>query len=436
MWVHPDFTHEPAPKRCPRSLRYALCFFILILASAALFFLFFRFMSQIHVHMALNQIRQEYYGLAVNHLEKAAKYQPSDYSISKKQGEVWFKIASFQGGSKSAYLSIKKSEDYLRQSLQANPLDARTAYALAKTELMLEKLHPRFNPDKASPHDPMKYYQLAIRLRPNGIRYHYGLLYYFEDHGMKNEMLPIVRKLMRIYPYAYHQFKTEAFWSPDIRSACMKGLKDNIKLKHFVKQSHLILSTMMTKDKNWPEAVRHYGEAMKLKTFRNTAGNHIQLGRLFLQNNQFGEAENSFSNALAVSRHPEKDLERLYYLYKREKKSNLFHNFYLRIKDGVFFSYRAEILAARALMDMTEYNKAKEILDKLNRQTPKAEAYYWLARIAEKKHDWDAMELSIQKATLYAPRNGLYHAVFAGVLRKMNKHERAAREAGLAKKYR
>jgi tetratricopeptide (TPR) repeat protein len=93
---------------------------------------------------------------------------------------------------------------------------------------------------------------------------------------------------------------------------------------------------------------------------------------------------------------------------------------------------RTDILVARTLIDTEKYDEAKRTLNELNEKEPNAEAYYWLFRIAQKQNDLDAMELSIQKATVLDPRNSQYHLQFSQVLNRMKKLDGAEKEAGLA----
>jgi len=94
-----------------------------------------------------------------------------------------------------------------------------------------------------------------------------------------------------------------------------------------------------------------------------------------------------------------------------------------------------DILLARTLIDLKQYNHARRLLEETNLKQPSAEAWYWLARIAEAEQDWNAMELAIQKATVLDPGNSRYHLIFSQVLKRRNKLERAEREASLAVGY-
>ena len=74
------------------------------------------------------------------------------------------------------------------------------------------------------------------------------------------------------------------------------------------------------------------------------------------------------------------------------------------------------------------YNRpwhAKETLNSINAKTPNPEAYYMLAMLARKQNDWDAMELSIQRATVLDPSNGLYFKILADALIYQKKYKPA-----------
>jgi tetratricopeptide (TPR) repeat protein len=87
------------------------------------------------------------------------------------------------------------------------------------------------------------------------------------------------------------------------------------------------------------------------------------------------------------------------------------------------------------MIDSGRFNQARRTLRELNNQEPDAEAYYLLARLAEKEEDWGNVELDIQKSILLDPKNSRYHELFSSVLSRMNKLERAKKEAGLALKH-
>ena len=136
-----------------------------------------------------------------------------------------------------------------------------------------------------------------------------------------------------------------------------------------------------------------------------------------------------------MSRSRDREMARLYHLYRNQKQSERFERFYRDADRNLILPAGAEILLARTLMDLKQYTQAQRILTELVQKRPDATAYYWLARIAQAEKDWDAMELAIQKATVLEPENSGYHRLFSQALKRKKKFKRAAEEAALARKF-
>ena len=136
-----------------------------------------------------------------------------------------------------------------------------------------------------------------------------------------------------------------------------------------------------------------------------------------------------------MSRSRDREMARLYHLYRNQKQSERFERFYRDADRTLILPAGVEILLARTLMDLKQYTQAQRILTELVQKRPDAAAYYWLARIARAEKDWDAMELAIQKATVLEPENSGYHRLFSEALKRKKKFKRAAKEAGLARKF-
>lgn len=327
----------------------------------------------------------------------------------------------------------KKSRDYYLKAFQINPLDAEAAYGLAMGEARLEQLYHYLRPGKkGSPYAPLPYFRQAVQLRPNGILYNYSLACYLYKKEKNEEFISAIHKLVYIYPYAYYSLKKEDFWSPSVRSACKSGLMEAAREKIIPRAAHTILSLMMAEDKEWPAAISHYQEALKYKTYKNRSEDYIYLGRLYLINRQPEQAETSFFRALDLSRSREQDLKKLYSVYKNAGYPEELLLFYQKADRRFTLSSQVEILISRCLIELKQYQQARQILTGLNKKEPNPEAYYWLARIAEAEKDWDTMELAIQRATVLDPENRNYHHVFSYVLKQLKKYDRAEKEAALA----
>jgi len=420
----------------PGAMRYALCAMLLLLSVVALYFVSLRLISQIHYQRANNSLRKGYYGLAAGHLKKAYHYQPNDHKISKKLGKVYYNLGQSVPGAKQAFLFALKAKDHYVEASRLNPLDAEIAYGLAREEVRLERLYRYLFPEKRdNPYHALPYFRNTVLLRPNGILYHYALARYLYNQKEADELLLIIRTLSRIYPPAYYYLKKEPFWSPHVKEAVKKGLEQAIEEGISLRDAHKSMSSLLAGDEKWAGAISYYGQALRYQAFNNGAGHYIHLGRLHLKNGGLKEAEESFFKALDLSRTKEKALEGLYRVYKKEGHMEELYRFYQQVSRRFILSYRMDILLARSLVDLNRYHKARQILLDRNQKEPTAQAYYWLARIAQIEKDWDSMELAIQKATVLEPKNSHYHLLFSQVLKRIKKLNRAEKEAGLAIKH-
>ncbi|OQX25282.1 MAG: hypothetical protein BWK80_16510 [Desulfobacteraceae bacterium IS3] len=409
---------------------------ILVVSATIFYFLSLRLLAGIYCYQAENFLRDGHYGLVANSLKKAVRYQPEDYKIQRELGNASLQLSELHRSGKTAFLLAEQSGDFYRRAIELNPTDAESVYGLAKAEARLEDLYLHLYPDKTeTPYKPMPYFEQAVRLRPNGITYHYALARYLYEKGRTRELFAVVRRLVRIYPPAYPLMKKEAFWSPSVSEACKSGLLEAVRENIYAKHALFILSSISAEEKNWADAISHYQAAMNNREFENTAGNYLHVGYLYLKNQQTDEAETFFLHALHISDEVEKNIETLYSYYKNEGIYERFYKFYQNISPNFALSSKMDILIARSLMDMKVYDHAKNILTELTRKESSAEAYYWLARIAEAEKDWDSMELAIQRATMFDPKNTQYHLIFSSVLNRLGKFDRAEEEAGFAMQY-
>ncbi len=429
--MNPTFT-----KPC-KSIRYGVFLLIIGISAFLLHQLSLQLLSQSCQHRAAKHMDRGYYGLAVRELEKAARYPFADSEIYRNLGEAYYRMSGVTQDTHTLQDSLEKSDAALRKAAQLNPLDFRIFFALAQTQWHLADLHQNRYPEaKEIPWNPLAYFREAVRLRPNGIQNSFALLRYLSRTGHPDEMQTVILSLVRNWPPAFHYLKKEDFWSPDFLPVCREGLAEAIEKGVLPREAHMILSGILGEGKDWTEAISHFQNAMKYKEFQNTSADWFRLGHLYFQNGEKEKAQEQYFRGLRISRNREKDLENLYGFYKKQEYPEGFYAFVQSAGEKFSFSFRMDILTARVLTDMKRYPEAKEILNSINRNRPEAQAWYWLAKIAEMEQDWDAMELAIQKATVYDPQNPHYHAVFSNVLRKLKKHERAEKEAALSRSLR
>jgi len=428
--------HPPlAMSHTPPALRYVTCALLLVFSLAAVYALYPRFVSQIYYLKARKFQKAGYLGLAVNNYNKAADYQPRDANTWQKLAEARLNMGKKKSLQEALLYTLKAKDLYL-WAARYNPLDAETVYGLARTESRLEQIYQRLNPEeKNNPYDALPYFERAIRLRPNRVTLHYEMARYLFRHDDKEALFQIVRSTARIYPSAYTFLKKERFWSPSVKAAVKQGLMDAIKQDLSPESAHKVMSSMLAEDKEWDRSIVHYQKALEFNEDNISERDYITLGRLYLKNNQTEEAEISFIKGLYLSTSIEKSFVNISRIYKDGKHIDDYDAFCREVNERWVFSSKMHIVSARYRIDLKQYSSAKRILMDLNRETPTAEAYYWLARIAEREKDWDQMELNIQKATVLEPSNMNYRRMFYGLLKRLGKYKTAEREIGLMIQY-
>ncbi|MDL2121929.1 MAG: tetratricopeptide repeat protein [Deltaproteobacteria bacterium] len=405
-------------------------FFILIFYSLCL-----RLISQIHYYKAVNNIRDGYYGSAIEHLETAIHYQPNEYLFWEKLGKAYHNSGELKPVEEAFHFATKAKHAYLK-SAYLNPIDSEAVFGLARGEARLEIISPYLQHQKDKSYNAFPYFQKSICLRPNGVLIHFAFVRYLYWQKKKELLLEVVSNMARIYPPVYNFVKKEEFWSQDVIMEALKnGLQQAIDERIDRRLAHMSMSFLLAGEKDWQGAIIHYQKALAYQEINNNSNNFFHLGRLYLENGQLEEAENFFFKAVSISRTREKDLEGLFWAYKKNSYSEELNSFYERISNSFALSSQMDILLVRSVIDLKQYNKAQRILKELNQKEPTAEAYYWLAIIAEKEKDLDRMELAIQKATVLDPENSRYHLIFSKVLKRLKKLERAEKEAGLAIKH-
>ena len=415
--------------------RHLISILILFIFIITLYPLSLRLISMVHYQKASNLIRDGHYETAVNHLEEATRRQNNDPRIWKELGKAYHHL-EMSKSIHEAFDFAKKSQYTYREATRLNPIDAESFYGLARETATLEQLNIYVNSGRGmEKYNALPFFQEAIQLRPHGILYHYALARYLHRHRKTQDLLQVIHNLTWIHPPVTGVLKKEAFWSPEVREAAIGGMRQAIEEGKSSPNTHIALSSLLAEEKDWAGAISHYRQALVSLSNDHTAENFYYLGRLYLENGQFEEAQKSFFKGLALSLNREKDLEYLYRFYKSKNDAEKFCQFYDNVQGRFDLSARTDILLARSLIDLKHYQQARQVLMDLNQKEPLAEAYYWMARIAKIEKDWDRLELAIQKATVLDPGNSRYHLIFSRVLKRLKKLKRAEKAAGLAIKH-
>jgi tetratricopeptide (TPR) repeat protein len=414
--------------RLSKPWRAALCLMLAILFSAPAYFLVKYTVAKLYYLNAHNQAIVGRYQAARLELLRADRIWPDDQKIQKKLGQVLIKRAILAKTPKDAWRYNLMARTYFKKAAAANPLDAEAVYGLGQSEERLQGLFAgRFPNRRKNPHDPRPHYRQAVELRPHGISYNYALLSHYYIKGLTQAHLALVGSLVHTYPPVYARLAKEKFWSPDAQETAQKGLQQAIADGICVEQAHRILAGIMTRKKKWHAAIEQRHNILALNPRKNTADDYFSLGRLYLKTGQTQLADASFMQGLAISSRFDASLATVYGLYRKEPYRN-FLQFHQQVQERFSLSPAARITLAKTFRALNRNQKARQILEALNRQDPTAEACYLLSEMAGKAKDWDRMESALQKACSLAPENLHYRRSFYQILKKRGKNDSAARE--------
>lgn len=413
--------------------RLVLIFAFLFCFLFAFQYLVHRLSAQLLYLESKNLVRNGYYGIASAKLEEASRLAPRDAEILRTQGETCYRIAGLKRLPADSLAWAEKAEDAFARAAASNPLDAEAFYGLSKCMTLLRNLHSRLHPGNPdNPYDPLPALLKATALRPNGIEYHYALArYYFEERDTEN-LLAVMEKIAYNYPPAFDYLVKEPFFAPPLVDAFQNGLERAVQERRRDTSAILYLAKTLEKKEDLPEALSYASRILRMPGYRPSENDYFYAGLLCLKNREPEKASPHFIRSLEKSGRKDHRLERIFRLYRDMGYEEPLYS--LLEQAGKHFTTLPgiDIYIARSLIDLKRLNMAERVLNEANDVKPTAEAYYWLARIAEMDRDWDAMELAIQKATLLDPYKSEYRHLFARALRSEGKLVRAEEEASLA----
>jgi tetratricopeptide (TPR) repeat protein len=423
----------------PAIFRYLIISFILIFSSAAFYLLSQKLIGQLHIRRAEQETLSLRYGSAVEQFQKAAVYLPDDFLINNGLGNIYYRMGSLAPETPERLILFNRAKEYFFKALELNPLDARSAYGLARAEIRLEQLNvlsgkKNIEGVKATAISAL---EKAIELRPASTIYHLALARYLHLHNENERLLFEIRMLGRLQPQPanLNRLRREPFWSVAARKAFQLGVQEALAAGTTPRQSLFALSDIMAEERNYKEAISYRIKGMDVQEALNGSGDYIRLGSLYLTADKRVQAFEKFFLSLQYSEDIEKDIIGIMRTCSRAYDPQALVDFYQEVGEKYSTSSMVDISAARFMIELQDFENARTILHNSNARQPDGEAYYLLMRIAEEKEDWDEAELSIQKAAMHDPQNSRYHLAFSRVLNRLQKYERAEKEAGLTIQY-
>ena len=418
----------------PAIFRYLIISFIFLFSSAAFYLLSQKLIGQLHIRKAEQDTLSLRYDSAVEEFQKAAVYLPDDFLINNGLGNIYYRMGSLASETPEGLVLLNRAKEYFSKALVLNPLDARSAYGLARAEIRLEQLYVLSGKKdiEVVKVRAMLALEKAIELRPASTIYRLANARYLYLHDETEKLLLEVRNLGRLQPSLHGTLRQESLWTTAARSEFIKGVERALAEGITPRQTNLVTSELMVEENRWKEAISYREQGIEIQPSLNGPADYIRLGYFYLQDRQPDQAQSRFFVAITMSKDVEKDILNILQSCRKADDPESLLRFYRDIVKVYGSSNRIDIVAARHLFDLKEFENAGIILTENISNQPYGEAYYWLSRIAEVDQDWDEVELNMQKAAMYSSLNSSYHLRFSQVLNRLQKYERAEKEAGLA----
>jgi tetratricopeptide (TPR) repeat protein len=415
---------------------------VLLVSSVILVWLCILLVVRFIYQDGINAFEMEEYDRARASLVKARSFLPETlasalspmdlFRLDTAMGKTLYKLAVDNGRGdtlKERFAMLKTAQGHLDAALAIDSESYRTAYWAAKVEESLEVIFPLVDTGKAvNPYNALPLYERAMSLRPAGITVRYDMVNYLHHKGMADGIPDLVETMAEIYPPCYLSLKKEEFFSPELRDRVRAGLMRALEKEIRPRETLTALSQLSEDQGDLAGAVAFFTRAIALEPWSNTPATYIKLGMLTLRNSDPEGSYPWFIKALQAQKKTfDADLGRIWSGFKAEKRLAEFIEFSARVEEAFPPSPALDLCIAECWYAMDKLELAKARLLIMNTRQPSAKAFHYLALIAQKQGDLDAMELASQRATVLEPTSAAHLKLFAQALKLQKKEVQAGK---------
>lgn len=406
---------------------------ILICISIFLVFLVRVTVFRYHWQRAEENLQKNNIVNAVEDIQRASEWLPGLFFVSDQirynnlRGDITFREAETSPDIGVFLKKLLQAEKYYRKAADLDPLSVDAFTGLARCVSSLERIFP-FVRKKPYPEKGLPLFRYLLKLMPSNIYTRTLFIQYCYKNKLTDEFVHILGDTLAIYPALYFQLKSQPFYTLKLHEMIRKSLLQAASSKIYPAAAYRALSDLSQVEGDYKSAIGYYRQIRPYWEREDFSEYYFSLGRLYCRDEQFSEAKTTFLKALK-EKNEDKLLERIWHLYRKEKKLGEFISFIREVEKRYGLSDIAEILSARCLVRMNRYELAVSHLLRVSSTRYRAESLYLQARIAELTKNWDEMELKIQKATVLDPDNAVYHLTFSRSLQRQKKWIQAEKEA-------
>jgi tetratricopeptide (TPR) repeat protein len=410
-------------------------FSMAVLCLLSLCYLIPQFFYRFHTQQVYTDLRHDDLAKARADLDAARNWlgplvsRNDTRRINLAGGELSLRLAEAAPNVTALLQEMEMAETHFAEAVALDQLDIDGYTGLARATAALEKVYP-FVHRKPFKTSALPVFERLVELMPVNMYSLALLTKYYLSKNMTAEVHATVGRSISLYPPLYYQLIRQPFYSMAMNEMLKKSLFTAIENGVYVEQAYKVLSNLAVKEEDYPAAIVYFQKSKLFRPYGDNSGYDLQLGNLYLQTDQFAEAESSFLESLQTT-DKESRLNEIWNSYNAKKRYSEFMQLCKGVDDARL-SEVLEIVQAKCLIEMGRYELANSHLIRIDSRKYAAESLYLQGYVAELQKDWDIMELRSQRATVLEPGNSKYHLLFSRALKNQKKWPQAERAAGEA----
>lgn len=329
------------------------------------------------------------------------------------------------GVTPEVYFFIISAKRHLEQAFAIDPQYYITAYWRARTEHVLEQIHPTLFPGTPNPFNADDMYRHATALRPAGITVRQAHAGYLHDTGRQDRIPALVKELLEIYPPIYEYLKKAPYYTSELLPYMAQGLETAFENRVRPRDALNRLARLYQDQENPGAAIETFERYLAYAPGSNTSDDFFILGTLCLKDGRFDKSVDSFVRSLTAANDREVVLKQIYSLFKSQGQLTDFLSFVRHLENSGAPVPGLDLVKVQCYLDMDQMFLAKELLESMIQYNPDGPVFYLRADIARKERDWESMEIFSQRAARSDPYNPGYHFMFAQALSQQKKYHSA-----------